>query len=472
MSRTQPSNPPTDRTGPKEESDDFAGTRDLSSTAGRLVTYKVRNPATGAGIVSGVVVPLPEDEKEWMVESVPPLADTHTLPIPDDTNAHLHDSFTVADFRQFPPLEWMVDGLFHEGSVVMVWGASGSGKTAWLIDVVLSVVSGQKWAGRKVRKANVLYGAMEGAQGFRERVIAAVDARGLEIGAGLRTIFEPIDLSRSEHIHGLALHATQNQVGLIVIDTLAAALAGELDENSNRHMAELIGNARRLSWMTGATVLLTHHTGHDKRHERGATALRGGMDTSIGIFRDKKTGRRHWELVKQRDGTEGFGGYFELVPHTILGTNGQPSISVVARQLEGFGAEDAPSSHQGGKVRKSKAVAGEGSGEARSQSQPKPLSATQQTVWRELQALWQERTATSSMTENETLALPEQEAIKRCSPKLQDIRAGNRTRAVRVAFKALTDRGIVKLHPDGGLILVSLNELENVNPSLPPSSPN
>ena len=70
------------------------------------------------------------------------------LPIPP--NRYRYESFIANDFLSWPKLEWMVDGLFHVGTLVMVWGASGAGKTAWLIDLVMSIARGEEWSGRQV----------------------------------------------------------------------------------------------------------------------------------------------------------------------------------------------------------------------------------------------------------------------------------------------------------------------------------
>ncbi|THT96050.1 AAA family ATPase [Lampropedia puyangensis] len=221
------------------------------------------------------------------------------------------DSFSVGEFDYWPELQWMVEGLFHCGSLVMVWGPSGAGKTAWLIDLTLAIAHGRSWAGRGVKKTGALYCVLEGGYGFRKRVQAAIAHHKIEPDLQLRFMFEPIDLGSTESLNRLAATAARFGCQLIIIDTLAAALAGKADESSNQHMAEIIDNAKRLTMLTGATVILTHHTGHNQSHERGATALRGGVDTSISI--NRKNERRFWRVEKQRDGEDGFGGDFELV---------------------------------------------------------------------------------------------------------------------------------------------------------------
>lgn len=265
-----------------------------------FVSHSAIDPKTGA---------FPEDSEEMVAKEE--IADAVLRPrrnpkirqslepfsaVPPD--AQHYDTFGIHEFGEWPKLRWMVEDLFHIGSLVMVWGPSGAGKTAWLIDLMLAIAYGKEWSGRTVTNVGVLYCALEGAQGFRNRVLAAVHHHQVKPDYRLRFMFDPIDLADPKSLDRLAATAGRFASQLIIIDTLAAALAGKVDESSNQHMAEVIDNAKRLSLMTGATVLLTHHTGHDERHERGATALRGGVDTSISINR-RKNGR-YWRLEKRK----------------------------------------------------------------------------------------------------------------------------------------------------------------------------
>ena len=360
------------------------------------------------------------------------------LPIPP--NRYRYESFIANDFLSWPKLEWMVDGLFHVGTLVMVWGASGAGKTAWLIDLVMSIARGEEWSGRQVTHNHVLFCAMEGAQGFRERVLAAAEHHKFTLGRELRFIFEAVDLTDPDRLNGLAAAADKYSIKMIVIDTLAAALAGKVDENSNQQMAAIIDNAKRLSQMTGATVLITHHTGHDTRNERGATALRGGVDTSISINRRDK--RRYWRVVKQRDGDEGFGGYFDLLPCQFPGPDGEAVNSVIAQPGGTFTAENAPS--------------GRGKASGTRTNQPKltksvRLSENQRGVLDKFQELLAQSAASGDNQEAKASGVSLSEAIDYCSAVIQAPEPKRRNQRTKDALTALASKGLLKQLPDGSL---------------------
>jgi hypothetical protein len=79
---------------------------------------------------------------------------------------------------------------------------------------------------------------------------------------------------------------------LIVVDTLARNF-GPGDENSNRDMGFFLSALDRLRVKYGCTILVLHHTGHgDKNRERGAFALRGGLDASVRL--SKATDGKIW----------------------------------------------------------------------------------------------------------------------------------------------------------------------------------
>lgn len=313
-----------------------------------------------------------------------------------------YKTYGLHELEGWEGLKWIVEGLFHLGSIVMVWGPSGAGKTAWLIDLMLAISARDEWAGRPVHNVGVLYCAMEGAEGFRNRVLAAVEHHDTRPSPlfRLRFLFEPVDLADDDSLVRLAASAARYSSQLIIIDTLAAALAGKMDESSNRDMAAVIENAKRLSWATGATVLLTHHTGHNESHERGATAIRGGVDTSISIKR-RKDGR-YWKMEKQRDGEEGFGGWFELEPAQV--PDRPDWSSVVVQHGRPFTSDEAPSSGRpkkpsaGGKKR----GAGSRSGTAVAVAEPAFAPATksgargptdlQKRILVVLEQLWADRT--------------------------------------------------------------------------------
>ncbi|MGB0299622.1 MAG: AAA family ATPase, partial [Paracoccaceae bacterium] len=91
-------------------------------------------------------------------------------------------------------------------------------------------------------------------------------------------------------------------VSVLVIDTLARATAGQMDENNNSEMSKLIAGLDAIRQRTGVHIMLVHHSGKDtSKGARGASALRAACDTEIELTIDEDTRVRTAKATKQRD---------------------------------------------------------------------------------------------------------------------------------------------------------------------------
>ena len=97
--------------------------------------------------------------------------------------------------------------------------------------------------------------------------------------------------------------ATGQPVGLIAIDTMARAMAGD-DENSAQDATAYSARLARIAEATGAAVLTVHHTGKDdNRGPRGSSSLFATCDAILKV--NKTEAIREIVKEKVRDGEEG-----------------------------------------------------------------------------------------------------------------------------------------------------------------------
>lgn len=187
----------------------------------------------------------------------------------------------------------LVKGLLHPGEVAAVYGPSGVGKSFAAIDLAYHLAHGLEWHGRKVPgKVPALIVGLEGVRGLRHRMLAYAGFLG-NAGKMLARLTVHAALDRSEtgaageativaNVAALAEKAGQ-PVGLIIIDTLARAMAGD-DENSTQDMNAFIARVTAIARTTGAAVLVVHHTGKDdSRGMRGSTTLFAACDLVLRI---------------------------------------------------------------------------------------------------------------------------------------------------------------------------------------------
>lgn len=132
-----------------------------------------------------------------------------------------------------------------------------------------------------------------------------------------------------EQAHKLA-RAVDQPVSLIVIDTLARAMAGD-DENAAADMTAFISRCNAISEATGAAVIVVHHTGKDTdKGMRGSSTLFAACDC-VGMVEHKKGEKgRAIRFEKVKDGEIGEAAPFVL-KQVMLGTDedGDPITSCI-----------------------------------------------------------------------------------------------------------------------------------------------
>ena len=201
-----------------------------------------------------------------------------------------------------------VEDVLTDGAASVVYGASNSGKTFWVIDLGAHVATGRDWQGKEVEQGAVLYIALEGTQGAVNR-IKAMKMRGiLPAGAPFFLCFSPVNLLDPTHPAAVVRmidkisETASIPVRLVIIDTMARAMAGG-DENSGKDMGLAVETIDAVKLRTGAHVCVIHHCGKDAaRGARGHSSLRAAIDTEIEVVHaDPQIKYRTATVVKQRD---------------------------------------------------------------------------------------------------------------------------------------------------------------------------
>lgn len=188
-----------------------------------------------------------------------------------------------ADFSLTVP--YVVKGWLFAGQTSVVYAPSNAGKTSWVLDITRAITTDEDWHGYRTTKGgSVLYIAAEAPGSIFRRTARFSD------GAKDRFIVfgEPVDLvgdgRAGEKIAALVALCEKEhgvRIDLVVLDTLTLCF-GEGDENSTRDAGRAIASAKRVAELTGAHVMLVHHTGKDRNAgARGSYSITGNSDTVI-----------------------------------------------------------------------------------------------------------------------------------------------------------------------------------------------
>jgi hypothetical protein len=201
-----------------------------------------------------------------------------------------------------PDAEWTIEHMSQRGTLEIVAGPSGKGKTTLCTQRGCHQATGRTFLGFTVLAAGpVIYAALEGIGAYKRKVHAWKQAQGINAKdrIGIYTINEPINLLRADA--AFALVRASESIGEAIefyVDTVARATMGNED---NDDFSVVVAHADIIRRETGARVTLIHHFGMDKtKGSRGGSALPAAADTVLSI--DTMKDRHILRCDKQRDG--------------------------------------------------------------------------------------------------------------------------------------------------------------------------
>lgn len=277
----------------------FGKTHDRTVTARSLVHLANEH---GAGInVNG---PASADEFEALVEDVSSIHTPDALP-----RFHFEP---VHQFSSATALPWIIKGVLPQAGLAVVYGASGSGKSFAVLDMGMAIARGLPWRGKRTKQGRVAYIAAEGADGFRKRIAAYAQHQGVDLTGVPMTVLNaaPNLLEKQDAVDLAKGVKASGGADVIIIDTLAQTTPGA-NENAGEDMGKALGYCKRIHEVTGALVLLIHHSGKDAtKGARGWSGVRAACDAELEVVRSEAG--RALRLTKNKDGEDGLEWGFDL----------------------------------------------------------------------------------------------------------------------------------------------------------------
>jgi hypothetical protein len=196
----------------------------------------------------------------------------------------------AADFVQeaieTPPE--LVAGVLHQGSKLAFGGGSKTFKTWTLLDLALSVATGEPWLSLKTKKGRVLFLNFEIQPAFfQQRIRAGAGAKQITLAPGMFDLWNLRGQAAGyAHIFPrITERVKDGGYALIVLDPIYKCY-GDVDENSAGAVAGLMNALESLAVETGAAVAFGAH------YSKGNQAGRESIDriSGSGVFaRDPDT---------------------------------------------------------------------------------------------------------------------------------------------------------------------------------------
>lgn len=223
---------------------------------------------------------------------------------PISPSTPLFQVLSLQELAALPRPEWLVQQHLVAGSLAVLYGKPGSGKSFLALDISLSIASGIPWGGLTSKEGMVLYVAGEGHGGLLQRVEAWCCQHEIPLPSNIRVLPGRVNLLHAEDVEGLlqGIRDMPTLPILIIFDTLSRCMVGG-DENGNRDMGLIVSHLDCLREATGACILVIHHTVKSGKEERGSTVLRGAADTMLQLTTTSTFGRVVLSCEKQKDGT-------------------------------------------------------------------------------------------------------------------------------------------------------------------------
>jgi predicted transcriptional regulator len=205
-------------------------------------------------------------------------------------------------FKPFPPINSVIEDFIDEGTVNMLFGESGDGKSYSMMWAAICVAAGIPFLGKNVKQGPVLYIDEESNESiFKTRMRKVID--GMSGDQTLPFFFTSLagfDFHKPNDRKQLEDLIAAGGYVLIIVDALMDIMPGR-DENSVKDVLPVFAFARHLANKTTCAFSFLHHTNRNGGY-RGSSAIKGALDNMISI---KKEGNFvTFSLEKHRDSEE------------------------------------------------------------------------------------------------------------------------------------------------------------------------
>ena len=238
------------------------------------------------------------------------------------------DAATLMD-KPLPNSCFLVDGLVPEG-VNMISGAPKVGKSWLMLDLALSIASGEPFLGQNTAKCGVLYLCLEDTlKRIQDRLMKLTD----EAPANLRFAVTAGTLGGGFEEELKNYLYSNPDTKLVIIDTLQRIRSPKSNSSGGIYANDYedISALKEIAASRNVSILLVHHLRKQKDSDvfnqvSGSSGITGAVDTSFVLMKDKResemgilvaTGRDiemqqivlrfenlRWVFVERNDGAE------------------------------------------------------------------------------------------------------------------------------------------------------------------------
>jgi hypothetical protein len=191
--------------------------------------------------------------------------------------------------KNLPPMTFLIQDLEPKEGLTIIAGKKKLGKSFFTLQQAQCVAAGTPFLNKQTVKSKVAYLALEdGEVRLKQRLVM----QSAEHNASITYHFKWPPLNSKQGWDALVEMLDEVKPGLLIIDTVAAAISGKMDQNSAGETGAFFTRLHSLALDKHVSIVLVAH--HGKRPTtddvgfdiRGSSAIPGCSDCNIGIYRD------------------------------------------------------------------------------------------------------------------------------------------------------------------------------------------
>ena len=208
--------------------------------------------------------------------------------------------------KYIPPIKWFVKDLIPQG-LTMIVAPPKAGKSWLMLDLCLSVASGQSFLGKETFQRECLYLALEDSQGRLKGRMLKLLAFDENAPAGFDYALDvdPINAGFQEQVEEYI--NTHKNLGLIIVDTVQRIRGMSNSRNAYAQDYADFTVLKKIADRHSIGVILVHHTkkGKDETDPfmqiSGTNGLLGVVDTALVLERQKRSDGQATLYITGRD---------------------------------------------------------------------------------------------------------------------------------------------------------------------------
>lgn len=183
-------------------------------------------------------------------------------------------------------INWVVDGVLPQGSVVLLSAQPSVGKSTFLRQLAVCIANGIPFLGVRTRKTKVVYYSNDEHPTF--------------IGLHLKQLSRRADVSNVEFWVGnytldqFVAEVSQLRDVVVIVDVLGRWID---DLRDYAVASRVMGTLRQLSINQNITLILAHHSPRSENRALGVAAIDGAVDVEFRLYREG--GQRFLDIDKR-----------------------------------------------------------------------------------------------------------------------------------------------------------------------------